>query len=145
MSSPASGGSPASCAGQMLADLLDVSRQTVNAVEAQAASIAKLTSRSDPHAVADYAGALMALDLRAQLPAIRVPVLEIAPYFASDWEGRGISEAGMRAYYQSLLSGVAKLEVVMIAPARHFVMLDQPEAFNEALCKFPPMLAARRS
>ena len=111
--------------------------------EAQAAAIAKLTSRSDPQAVADYAGAVMALDLRAQLPAIRVPVLEIAPYLASDWAARGISEAGMRAYYESLLRGVAKLEVVTIAPARHFVMLDQPQAFNEALRKFLAALAAR--
>jgi pimeloyl-ACP methyl ester carboxylesterase len=113
--------------------------------EAQAASIARLTSRSDPQAVADYAGALMALDLRTQMAAIRVPVLEIAPYLVSDYAALGISEAAKRAYYQSLLSGVAQLEVVTIAPARHFVMLDQPEAFNEALRKFLAMLAARRS
>ena len=113
--------------------------------DGQAAAIAKLTSRSDPQAVADYAGALMALDLRAQLPAIRVPVLEIAPYLASDYAAMGISEDAKRSYYQSLLSGVAKLEVVTIAPARHFVMVDQPEAFNQALRKFLAMLAARRN
>jgi pimeloyl-ACP methyl ester carboxylesterase len=35
-----------------------------------------------------------------------------------------------------LLRGVARLEVVTIAPARHFAMLDQPEAFTTALRKF---------
>lgn len=41
-----------------------------------------------------------------------------------------ISEAAKRAYYESLLTGVAQLEVVTITPARHFVMLEQPQAFN---------------
>ncbi len=33
-------------------------------------------------------------------------------------------------------AGVAKLDVVTIAPARHFVMLDQPERFQKALDGF---------
>src|SRR5690606_28813975 len=41
----------------------------------KAAAIAGLTARSDAQAVADYAGAAMAVDLRTQLPSIRVPVL----------------------------------------------------------------------
>jgi len=41
-----------------------------------------------------------------------------------------------RAYYASLLRGVPELEVVTIAPARHFVMLDQPDALVAALRKF---------
>jgi pimeloyl-ACP methyl ester carboxylesterase len=32
-----------------------------------------------------------------------------------------------------LLGGIERLEVVSISPARHFVMLDQPEKFNAAL------------
>ncbi len=104
--------------------------------EAQAVAIAKGTSRSDPGAVAEYAGAVMALDLRPRMSAIRVPVLEVAPYLASDYAAMGISESAKRAYYQSLLLGVPQLEVVTIAPARHFVMFDQPQAFNEVLRKF---------
>jgi pimeloyl-ACP methyl ester carboxylesterase len=111
--------------------------------ESDAAAIAKRTARSDPQAVADYAGAVMALDLRAQLPTISVPVLEIAPYLASDYAAMGISEAAKRAYYRSLLQGVAQLDVVGIAPARHFVMVDQPLALNEALRTFLATLAAR--
>jgi len=32
-----------------------------------------------------------------------------------------------------LLAGIAKLDVVSIAAARHFVMFDQPEKFAAAL------------
>ncbi len=37
------------------------------------------------------------------------------------------------AYYRMLLAGIEKLDVVSIAPARHFVMFDQPEKFAAAL------------
>ena len=83
-----------------------------------------------------HAQAAMTLDFRADLPAIRVPVLAIVPYYASDYAATGISEETKRAYYASLLRGVAALDVVTIAPARHFVMLDQPEALIEAIRKF---------
>ncbi len=111
--------------------------------ETRAVEIARLTSRSDPQAVADYASAVMTLDLRPQLPGIRVPVMVVAPYLASDYAAMGISESAKGAYYRSLLPGVAQLEVVTIAPARHFVMLDQPQAFNEALRRFIGASAAR--
>jgi len=112
--------------------------------DAQAAAIARLTSLSDPRAVADYAAAAMAMDVRALLPKIDVPVLEIVPYFASDYAATGISEAGKQAYYRSLLSGVRQLDVVTIAPARHFVMLDQTQNFNDVLRGFLTALDARR-
>ena len=109
----------------------------------KAAAIAGLTSRSDAQAVGDYAGAVMAIDLRAQLPSIRVPVLAVVPYLASDHAGTNLSEEAKRAYYRSLLAGVAQLDVVTIAPARHFVMIDQPLAFNEILSRFLVAPAAR--
>lgn len=104
--------------------------------ETQAAATAKLTARSDPRAVGDYAAAAMALDLRAELPAIRAPVLAIVPYYASDYAAMGLSETAKRTYYESLLRGVANLDVVTITPARHFAMLDQPQAFAAALRRF---------
>ena len=104
--------------------------------ESRAAQVAAQSARSDPRAVGAYAQAAITLDFRADLPAIRVPVLAIAPYYASDYAAMGVSEEAKRAYYASLLRGVAKLDVVTIAPARHFVMLDQPDAFVTALRKF---------
>lgn len=109
----------------------------------KAAALAKLTSRSDRVAVADYAAAVMALDLRAQLPSIRVPVLEVAPYLASDYAAMGISEEAKRGYYRSLLGGVPQLEVISIPQARHFAMIDQPQAVNDAVRKFLAALATR--
>ncbi len=118
--------------------------QRVGVVNAtQAVEIARLAARSDPQAVADYASAVMALDLRPQLAGIHVPVMVIAPYLASDYAAMGISESDKGSYYRSLLPGVAQLEVVTIAPARHFVMLDQPQALNDALRKFINALVAR--
>jgi len=39
-------------------------------------------------------------------------------------------------FYRALLAGVAKLDVITIPGARHFVMLDQPERFQKALDDF---------
>ena len=63
-------------------------------------------------------------------------MLAIAPYYASDYAAMGVSEDAKRAYYASLLRGVPRLDGVTIAPARHFVMLDHPDAFVAALRKF---------
>jgi hypothetical protein len=52
----------------------------------------------------------------------------------------GVDEAGKTNYYRMLLTGIEKLDVVSISPARHFVMFDQPEKFaatlDQALAKF---------
>lgn len=104
--------------------------------EEKAAALAKLSARSDPAATADFAARLMALDLRPQMRSIRVPVMELSPYLASDYAARGIDESAKTAYYRSLLEGVEKLEVVSIPRARHFAMIDQPEAFMQALVRF---------
>jgi hypothetical protein len=45
----------------------------------------------------------------------------------------GVNEDGKTNYYRMLLGGIAKLEVVSISPARHFVMFDQPEKFSATL------------
>lgn len=122
--------------GEFEAQQLAYMRRVGLVDEARAADVAKLTSRSDPRAVGDYAAALLALDLRPELAAIRAPVLAIVPYYASDYAAMGLSEAAKRAYYASLLHGVARLTVVAIAPARHFAMLDQPQAFTTTVQRF---------
>jgi len=102
----------------------------------KADDLAKLTSRSDPLAVADYAGAVMALDLRAGLPKIRVPVLVLAPSYAPDAAMTGMSGSDKVAYYRELMTGTPKLDVKLIDNARHFAMIDQPRAVNDALRQF---------
>ena len=101
--------------------------------EKTAMTLAGHSSRSDPGATAEFAGQLMALDLRPKLGGIKVPVVEISPFYAPDLAAMGVDENGKTAYYRMLLSGIEKLDVVSIAPARHFVMFDQPEKFAAAL------------
>jgi pimeloyl-ACP methyl ester carboxylesterase len=101
--------------------------------EPLALELAALAARSDIGATADFAAQLMAMDLRPRLPGISVPVVEISPFNAPDFARMGIDEAGKTGYYRMLLGGVKQLEVVSIAPARHFVMFDQPQKFAAAL------------
>jgi pimeloyl-ACP methyl ester carboxylesterase len=101
--------------------------------EAQARKVAELSSRSDPRAVGDFAAQLLVLDLRPKLPQIKVPVVEISPFNAPDFAAMGVDEAGKTNYYRMLLSGIERVEVISVSPARHFVMFDQPEKFSAAL------------
>lgn len=48
----------------------------------------------------------------------------------------------MTAGYRALLDGTPQVEVVSISPARHFVMLDQPEQFQRAVRDFLAALPA---
>jgi pimeloyl-ACP methyl ester carboxylesterase len=115
-------------------------RQTMRAIGStdigKAEDLARLTSRSDPQAVAAWAGAVLALDLRPGLPTIRVPVLVLAPTYAPDEAVTGMSAADKLAYYRELMTGTPRLEVAQIDNARHFAMLDQPAAVHDALRKF---------
>lgn len=103
---------------------------------AAADELAKLSARSDPQAVVDIMADVLQQDLRAGLPGIGVPVLLVAPYFEPDAVQRGLSEAMVKDYYGSLMAGTPRLTVVSIAPSRHFVMFDQPEALADALTSF---------
>lgn len=96
---------------------------------AAADELAARAARSDVRTVARFAAEIIGLDLRPQLGAIRVPVVEIAPFNAPDLARMGIDEAGKVSYYRQLLRGVERLEVLAVSPARHFVMFDQPEKF----------------
>ena len=102
-----------------------------------------MQARSDAATVAQYMTEDYALDLRPALPKISVPLLEISPYntpdFAAAAEHSGqplIDEAQKTAYYRQLLAGTPQLEVVSVSPARHFVMLDQPQRFHEIIEAF---------
>ncbi|HZX28111.1 MAG TPA: alpha/beta hydrolase [Telluria sp.] len=97
----------------------------------KADDLARMTSRSDPAAVADYMEGALALDLRHDLPAITAPVLVIAPYFEAD--SQTISAAAKADYYRTLMNGTPKLNVVPVSPARHFAMIDQPQQVNDAI------------
>jgi hypothetical protein len=48
----------------------------------------------------------------------------------------GIDEAAKTSYYRTLLTGVQNLTVVSISPSRHFVMVEQFDAFMRELNHF---------
>lgn len=103
---------------------------------ARADEMARLTARSDPRATADYMAEVLALDLRPGLARVKAPVLVIAPWLQVDNAQDGQSMADKVAHYTDLMAGTAKLQVLGIPAARHFVMIDQPEALAEALDRY---------
>ncbi len=112
----------------------------------KAADYAALNARSDAAAVANYMADDVSADYRPGLKDIAVPLLEISPYNAPDFNAPPMmmSEAQKSAYYEGLLADVPNATVLSISPARHFVMLDQPARFQEALEDFLQALPASK-
>ena len=102
----------------------------------KADALAQLSGRSDPASVGQYVADVIGLDLRPGLGKIAAPVLVMAPYLDLDAAQRGITAPATLAYYRTLLEGTPKLNVVLVAPSRHFAMFDQPQAVNEAIRTF---------
>lgn len=103
--------------------------------EATADAVAARSAQSDAGAVLDYMAQVLAMDVRATLPAIPFPVLVIAPYHEGDAKAAGMqmTAAGKAEYYKSLMAGTPKLTVLPVSPARHFAMLDQPQQVADAI------------
>ncbi|MGA7296488.1 MAG: alpha/beta hydrolase [Rhodanobacteraceae bacterium] len=118
--------------------------QTMGVIDADAANkYGKLQGRSNPRTVAQFMYEDLTTDLRPDLASISVPVMEISPYNAPDFKAAAasgrmpmLSEQQKVDYYRQLLKGTPELQVISIAPARHFAMLDQPEKFTQALEAF---------
>jgi pimeloyl-ACP methyl ester carboxylesterase len=113
---------------------------------ALAERVAELCATSDQKTAAEYFKELLAADLRPALPKLTVPTLVIAPnpgaplpsYIPA--QAASISLEDRRAYvvklYTGLMAGAPNVKVVAIDNGRHFAMLDQPEAFSQALEAF---------
>jgi pimeloyl-ACP methyl ester carboxylesterase len=111
--------------------------RTIGVVDmGKADDIALLTGRSDPASVGQYAADVLELDLRPGLKDIQAPVLVIAPFFEPDGAQQGLNAEAKADYYRSLMTGAPKVEVVTVAPARHFAMIDQPQQVNDAIRKY---------
>lgn len=102
----------------------------------KADDLAPLLQRSDRAAVGAYMADILALDLRPGLSGITAPVLVLVPYFEPDASQDGLSIEAKLAHYRSLLPGLKNLEVAPVTPARHFLMIDQPQVLADALRRF---------
>ncbi|MCW5803051.1 MAG: alpha/beta hydrolase [Deltaproteobacteria bacterium] len=87
-------------------------------------AIIAAVTRSDQKAYAAAYWELNTIDLRPQLGKIRAPVLAIFAASAS------------HEYHRAQLKGIARLDVVVVAKSKHFVMQDQPAEFFRALDAF---------
>jgi pimeloyl-ACP methyl ester carboxylesterase len=102
----------------------------------KADDIALLTGRSDPASVGQYAADVLEMDLRPGLKNIAAPVLVISPFFDADGGPQGLTADAKADYYRALMQGAPKVEVVTVAPSRHFAMIDQPQQVNDAIRKY---------
>lgn len=103
---------------------------TLNA--ALIAPTAALEARSDPRAIASWLSADLEHDLRPELGQITIPFVELMPYA----QPSPYTQAQTLAFYQSLVAGAPHVTVVPIPDARHFAMLDQPQAVDDAIAQF---------
>ncbi len=70
-------------------------------------------------------------DLRADLPALKLPLTLVYPWHQGDY-----TREATAAFYRAQYAGAPQMSVVEVADAAHFVMLDQPAAFATALARF---------
>jgi pimeloyl-ACP methyl ester carboxylesterase len=87
-----------------------------------AAAAAALEARSDPRTLAAWMREDLTTYLRPRLASIATPALEIVPDDASS--------------ANALLAGTPDARVAVVAPARHFLMLDAPDGFYAAVAAF---------
>lgn len=109
---------------------------------ATADRLAGLSSRSDAAAAGEAMAEVLALDLRARLGGITVPVLLMSPYNTADGAAQNQSQADKSAYYRSLMAGTPRVDVVSISPSRHFAMFDQPGQVSAAIGNYLDALNA---
>lgn len=102
----------------------------------KADDITPLLLRSDREAVGAYVADLLALDLRPGLSKITAPVLVVAPFYQYDAAQDALTVNDKVEHYRMLVEGIPSVEVVPIAPSRHFMMIDQPLALAGILRRY---------
>lgn len=104
-------------------------RTAMSLVQAPAwrGAIADWTIASDRASLAAAVHALMTTDMRPRLAGIAAPVRVIAA--ANPFAPR----ARIEPLYTAAYAGLSDLKLTLVEDSRHFVMFDQPEAFEAAL------------
>jgi len=87
---------------------------------------------SDQATVAQAMGELMGGDFRPLLPQVEAPVTVLI-----GWEAMMPLDADtLRTRYESQYQGLQQFELRVVQDARHFIMLDQPQAFAVELARW---------
>ncbi|WP_043201722.1 alpha/beta fold hydrolase [Pseudomonas putida] len=95
-------------------------------------ALAEAALRSDRKAVADATYELMTTDLRPELARIQAPVEVVYAYDPLF----GIPAASVDATFANAYAGTPGISFKRIDGSFHFVMLDQPQAFADAVVDF---------
>jgi pimeloyl-ACP methyl ester carboxylesterase len=72
------------------------------------------------------------MDLRPQLPSLKVPLTVV---FA-DQASHGAPAGWMRKRYTEMYKGAPNVRFEEVPKSRHFLLMDQPEAFQQAVQRF---------
>ncbi len=84
---------------------------------------------SDQAAVAQAMGEVAGSDYRPMLAKVRATVTVLAAWS----DGAPYSSDQLRTVYEDQYAGLADVDIHIVANSRHFIMLDQPDAFADAL------------
>ena len=104
------------------------------ASKADVVAVEKLASRSDRAAIVAWLRAALTLDLTPGLSKIVAPFTVIIPFDPTIDPYTGYATAEKkRAAYVRWAAHAPRSKVILIEPARHFVMFDRPEEFERAL------------
>lgn len=91
----------------------------------------ELTANADPRVVGQLVYDDLTTDMREDIAKITAPLTVLVP--SNDAIG---PLEQTEAFYRTEYAAAKGANIVMIAPAAHFLMLDQPEAFAAALADF---------
>ncbi|MEZ5939084.1 MAG: alpha/beta hydrolase [Hyphomonadaceae bacterium] len=113
-------------------DLEDDLRRTVARLVTDPVEVEKIVRwgvLSDQATTADIMAEVMTSDLRPDLPKIGVPTDII---YAWD-RAAAIGQRGLDQTYASAYAGLPEHRLLRVDAARHYIMLDQPDAFYRAM------------
>ena len=95
------------------------------------AKVVAWVKAADPRVSAQAMYEDMTTDLRPAMKSIATPITLVYP-----WAEAGPTEAQAKALYTAAYADAPDVRFVGIGDARHFVMLDQPAAFQAAIVGF---------
>jgi pimeloyl-ACP methyl ester carboxylesterase len=98
---------------------------------ASRARMAEFAARADARVSAQLLYENITTDMRPALKSMALPVTVIVP-----WSTRGFGKERTLAFYRRQYADAPDVRFVDIAGSGHFVMLDQPQAFIDALAQF---------
>ncbi|MEM8684997.1 MAG: alpha/beta hydrolase [Pseudomonadota bacterium] len=87
---------------------------------------------SDQRSVAAATAELFGTNYSHLLDTVRAPVTVLVPHNAFV----GMTSEQLLSVYRGMYEGLSNVDFTVVENSRHFVMLDQPEAFDAALTNF---------